>query len=73
MKIDTNSVFVRYTEIFELLRNQDKDLFFEVLETLTEVVEVAVDTSPSIGNKATEIGINLEEEGVEFGFAFADS
>ena len=69
MKIDTNSVFIRYGELFELLHQRDRDLFKEVLNTLTEVAEVAFDTSPSIVGNTTDNGIYWEAEGIQFAFA----
>ena len=69
MKINTNSVFVRYTELFELLHQRDRDLFKEVLNTLTEVAEVAYETNPLLIGKSAEEGITWEEEGIQFAFA----
>ena len=69
MKIETNSVHIRYRELFDLLHQTDRDLFREVLETLTEVAEVAYETNPLLIGKSAEEGITWEEEGIQFAFA----
>ncbi len=69
MKIETNSVHIRYRELFDLLHQTDRDLFREVLETLAEVAEVAYDTNPlAVGDNA-EDGITWKEESIQFAFA----
>ena len=69
MKIDTNSVYIRYGELFDLLHQRDRELFTEVLETLAEVAEVAYETNPLLIGKSDEEGITWEEEGIQFAFA----
>ena len=69
MKIETNSVHIRYRELFDLLHQTDTDLFKEVLETLTEVAEVACETSPSFFGNTADKGIYWNEEAIQFAFA----
>ena len=69
MKIDTNSVYIRYGELFDLLHQRDRELFTEVLDTLTEVVEVAYETNPLVVGKSAEEGITWKDEGIQFAFA----
>ena len=73
MKIDTKSVYIRYGELFDLLHQHNRDLFREVLETLTEVAEVACETSPSFFGGTSQFnidrGIYWNEEGIQFAFA----
>jgi len=47
MKIETNAVEIGFGEFLELIHQRNRDPFHEVLETLTEVAEVAYDTHPS--------------------------
>ena len=73
MKIETNSVHIRYRELFDLLHQHNRDLFREVLETLTEVAEEFSETSPSFFGGTSQFnidrGIYWNEEGIQFGFA----
>ena len=73
MKIDTNSVYIRYGELFDLLHQRDRELFTEVLETLTEVAEEFCETSPSFFGGTSQFnidrGIYWNEEGIQFAFA----
>ena len=69
MKINTNSVYINYGELFDLLHQRDRELFKEVLNTLNEVAEIAFDTSPSIEGNTTDKGIYWAEEGIQFAFA----
>ncbi len=69
MKINTNSVYINYGELFDLLHQRDRELFKEVLNTLKEVAEIAFDTSPSIEGNTTDKGIYWAEEGIQFAFA----
>ncbi len=72
MKINDNSVSLRYGELFELLHQRDRDLFQEVLETLTEVVEVAYETNPHFNTSYSNLGdksIEWSEDSIQFAFA----
>ena len=73
MKIETNSVHIRYRELFDLLHQTDRDLFREVLETLTEVAEEFCETSPSFFGGTSQFnidrGIYWNEDGIQFAFA----
>ena len=73
MKIETNSVHIRYRELFDLLHQTDRDLFREVLETLTEVAEEFCETSPSFFGGTSQFnidsGIYWNEEGIQFAVA----
>ena len=69
MKIETNSVRIRYGELFDLLHHRNKPLFAEVLDTNTEVAEVACETSPLFFGSTTDKRIFGNEEGIQFAFA----
>jgi len=69
MKIDANSVHIRYGELFDLLHHRNKPLFAEVLDTITEVAEVACETCPLFVGSTTDKGIFWKEESIQFAFA----
>ena len=69
MKIKQNSVSIRYGEIFDILHQRDRDLYKEVLETLTEVAEVAYETDPSSCGNSADNYIDWSENGIHFAFA----
>ena len=69
MKIETNAVKIGFGDFLELIHQRDRDLFHEVLETLTEVAEVAYETNPSSCGDSAEKGITWSEEGIHFAFA----
>ena len=69
MKIETNAVKIGFGEFLELIHQRNRDPFHEVLETLTEVAEVAYDTHPSSYGESAGRGITWSEEGIQFAFA----
>ena len=69
MIIKQNSVKIGFTESFDLLYQTDRDLYKEVLEILTEVAQVAIDTSPFDEGYTSEEGISWNEDSIQFAFA----
>tara|TARA_Y100001973_G_C4927616_1_gene199432 strand:- start:236 stop:454 length:219 start_codon:yes stop_codon:yes gene_type:complete len=69
MIIKHNSVKIGFTELFDLLYQRDRDLHKEVLEILTEVAQVAIDTSPFDEGYTSEEGISWNEDSIQFAFA----
>ena len=69
MKIKENLVSFSYGEVFDILHQRDRDLYKEVLETLTEVAEVAYETDPCSYGQSAEKYIDWSENGIQFAFA----
>ena len=69
MKIKQNLVSIGYGEVFDILHQRDRDLYKEVLETLTEVAEVAYETNPCSCGTSADNYIDWSENGIHFAFA----